>query len=138
MLHPKAYNGSSRLLRNVPCTTLHGNAPQKVTAVRTSNINQKYTYLVQGETEKNSGSTQTVSSCPFFKTIMQLWNNNYITYSVWLIQECDKDWQGGDIMEFWWISTTTGELRREEQTIKMELDGEIDCRHGTWNCHNCA
>jgi hypothetical protein len=53
---PKAYNGSSMLLRNAPCTTLHGNAPHKVTAVRTSNINEKYTYLVHGETEKtNSG-----------------------------------------------------------------------------------
>jgi hypothetical protein len=54
MLHPKAYNGSSRLLRNVPCTTLYGNASQEVAVVRTSNINQKYTYMVQGETEKTN------------------------------------------------------------------------------------
>ena len=74
----------------------------KVTAVKTSNINQKYTYMVQGETEKTNsgGSTQNVPSCVLLKTIMQLWNNN-ITYSVWLIQECDQDWHGGDIMEFW-------------------------------------
>lgn len=74
--------------------------------------------MVQGETEKTNsgGSTQNVSSCLLFKTIMQQWNNNYITYSVWLIQECDKDWQGGDSMECWWISPITGELRKEEQT----------------------
>jgi hypothetical protein len=103
MLHPKAYNGSSRLLRNVPCTTLYGNASQKVTAVRTSDINQKYTYMAQGETEKinSGGNTQNVFSCLLFKTIMQPWNNNYITYSGCLIQECNKDWWGGDIMEFW-------------------------------------
>jgi hypothetical protein len=83
LLHPKVYTGSNRLLRNVPCTTLHGDAPQKVTAVRTSNINQKYTYMIQCENEKNSGgSTQNVTSCLLFKTITQPWNNNYITYSV--------------------------------------------------------
>jgi hypothetical protein len=94
MLHPKAYNGSSGLLRNVHCTTLYVNASQKVTAVRTSNINQKYIYMVQGETEKTNsgGSTQNVFSCLLFKTIMQPWNNNYITYSECLIQECDKDY----------------------------------------------
>jgi hypothetical protein len=101
VLHPKAYNGRSRLLRNVPCTTLHGNAPQKVTAVRTSNINQKYIYMAQGESEKTNsgGSTQNISSCLLLKTIMQPWNDNYITYFVWLLQECDKEWWGGDIME---------------------------------------
>lgn len=104
---------------------------KKVTAVRTSNINQKYTYMVQGETEKNSGaSTENVSSCLLSKTIMQPWNNNYIIYSVWLIQECDKDWQGGDIMEFWWISPTMGEVRRKEQTINMEPERN---RLQTWN-----
>jgi hypothetical protein len=66
---------------------------------------------------------------------MQPWNNNYITYSECLIQECDKDWWGGDIMEFRWISPTTGELRREEQTIKMAI--KRNTLH-TWNCHNCA
>jgi hypothetical protein len=92
LLHPKAYNGSSRLLRNVPCTTLHRNAPQKVTAIRTSNINQKYTYMVQGETEKtNSGGSTKCIFMPNFQ--------NYITYCEWLIQECDKDWRGGDIMQ---------------------------------------
>jgi len=56
---------------------------KKVTAVRTSNMNQKYTYMVQSNSEKtNSGrSTQNVSSCLLFKTIMQPWNN--ITYSVY-------------------------------------------------------
>jgi len=75
---------------------------KKVTAVSISNIKQKYTHMVQGETEKTNsgGSTENISSCLLFKTIMQPWNNNYITYSVWLIQECDMDWQGGDIMEF--------------------------------------
>jgi hypothetical protein len=103
---------------------------KKVTAVRTSNMNQKYTYMVQSNSEKTNsgGSTQNVSSCLLFKTIMQPWNN--ITYSVWLIQECDKDWRGRGIMEFWWTSPTTGELRREEQTIKMELKGN---RLQTWN-----
>jgi len=137
MLQPKAYNGSSRLLRSVPCTTLYGNASQEVTAVRTSNINQKYTYMVQGETEKTNsgGSTQNVFSCLLFKTIMQPWNKHYITYSECFTQECDKDWQGGDIMEFSWISPTMGEMRREEQTIKMALNRN---RLHTWNCHNCA
>jgi hypothetical protein len=71
LLHPKAYNGRSRLLRNVPSTTLHGKKKKKVTAVRTSNINQKYIYMVQGETEK----FWKYSKCIFMPTFQ----NNHAT-----------------------------------------------------------